>query len=163
VGTGVIGVVTTLQAWQAGQWWFAVGAARTDVAMASTMEAPFLKVHGDDGVQVIVCMGAPVFIVQGLGFCLDNAVNSISSNVRGVTAVYFVMRLNTFGSLGTLILERPQCVGNIRGLWHLVDVDMDIQGGLGDVSLEGARKVGVEGIDLGIFGQEVGGDDVGMG
>ena len=71
-------------------------------------------------------MGASVFIVQGIGFCLDNVVNSISPNVRGVTAVYFVMRLNTFGSLGALILEQPQCAGNIRRSWCLVDIDVDI-------------------------------------
>ena len=77
--------------------------------------------------------------------------------------MYFVTRLNTFRSLGTLILEWPQCAGNIRGSWCLVDVDTDVQGGLGDVYLEGVRKAGIEGIDLGILSQEVGGDDVSVG
>jgi len=40
---------------------------------------------------------------------------------------------------------------------------MDIQGGLGDVSLEGACDTGIVGVDLGIFGQEVSGENVGMG
>jgi len=83
VDAGVTGMVTSLQVWQG---WFAVGAACMDVAVASTTEAPFLEIHGDDGVQVIVCIGAPVFIVQGISFSLDNAVNSVSPNVRGVTA-----------------------------------------------------------------------------
>ena len=45
----------------------------------------------------------------------------------------------------------------------MVDVDMDVQGGLGNVSLEGVRKAGIVGVDLGIFGQEISRDDVGVG
>ena len=161
---GVTSVVTSLQVGQAGQWWFDVWAVRTDVAMASTVEAPFLKIYGDDGARAIAHMGTSVFIIQDISLCLDNMVNSVSPNVRGVTAVYFIAGLNTFGSLGILILEWPQCTGNIRGSWLLaVDVDMDVQGRLGDISLEGACKAGVEGVDLGVFGQEVSRDDVGMG
>jgi len=40
---------------------------------------------------------------------------------------------------------------------------MDIQGGLGNVSLEGACNAGIVGVNLGIFGQEVGGENVGVG
>ena len=43
------------------------------------------------------------------------------------------------------------------------NIDADVQGGLGDVFLEGVRKAGVVGVNLGIFGQKVGGDDVRMG
>jgi len=51
-----------------GQCWFAAGAACVDVAVTSTAEAPFLEVYWDDGAQVIVRMGTPVFIFQGIGF-----------------------------------------------------------------------------------------------
>ena len=40
---------------------------------------------------------------------------------------------------------------------------MDVQGGLDDVSLEGAYKAGIVYVDLGVFGQEVGRDNVGVG
>ena len=74
------------------------------------------------------------------------------------------MRFSTFGNLIATIRGWPQYTGNIRGSQHLVvDIDADIQDGLGDVSLEGACKAGVVGVDLGVFGQEVGGDDVSMG
>ena len=33
----------------------------------------------------------------------------------------------------------------------VVDINIDVQGGLDDVSLEGARKAGVEGVDLGVL------------
>jgi hypothetical protein len=132
--------------------------------MASTVEAPFLEVHGDKGAQAIVRMGMPVFVIQGISFGLDNAVNSAFPNVRGVTAQYFSARFSTFGNLFALVLEWPQCTRTIRGSWRLVvDVDMDVQDGLGDVFLEGAHKAGVEGIDLGVLSQEVGRDDVRMG
>ena len=63
-----------------------MGAVYADVAMAFTVEAPFLKVYGDDGARAIARVGTPVFIIQGIGFGLDNTVNRISPNVRGVTA-----------------------------------------------------------------------------
>jgi len=44
-----------------------------------------------------------------------------------------------------------------------VDIDVDVQGGLGDVSFEGVHKAGIAGVDLGILSQEVSRDDVGMG
>ena len=97
-------MVTSLQVWQG---WFATGAACADVAMASIAEAPFLKIYGDDGAQTIVHMGAPVFIFQGIGFGLDNAVNSVSPNVRGVTALYYLVRFFTFGNLVAAIREWP--------------------------------------------------------
>ena len=119
-----------------------------DVAMASTAKAPSLKVHGDDGAQAIVHVGASVFIVQGISFGLNNTVNIVSPNVRRVTAQYSLIRFSTFGNLSAFILEWPQCTGNIRGLRLLVvDIDVDIQGRLGDVSLEGVCKVGVVGIE----------------
>ena len=40
---------------------------------------------------------------------------------------------------------------------------MDVQDRLGDVFLDRAHKAGVVHVDLGVFGQEVGRDDVGMG
>ena len=162
-GAGVTDAITSLQVGQAGQQWFAVRAVRADVAMASTAEVPFLKVHRDDRAGAVVHMGAVVFIFQGIGFGLDNMVNSVFPNVRGVTAQYFLMSFFTFGKLGAFILEWPQCVGNIRGLQHSVDIDADVQGGLGDVFLKGVCKMGIVGVDLGIFGQEVSRDDVGMG
>jgi len=66
----------------------------------------------------------------------------------GVTARYVSVRFFTFGNLVAMVGEPLECLGNIRGLWLLaVDVDVDIQGRLGDVSLEGVRKVGVVGIE----------------
>ena len=73
------------------------------------------------------------------------------------------MRFCTFGNLVAAIRGWPQCIGNIRGSRHLVDIDMDVQDGLGDIFLEEACKAGIVGIDLGVLSQEVSGDDVGMG
>jgi len=84
-----------------------VGAAYVDMAMASIAEAPFLKVHGDDGVRAIAHMGTPVFIIQGIGFGLDSVVNSIFPNVRGVTAQYYLVRFFTFRNLVAVIREWP--------------------------------------------------------
>jgi len=78
-----MGTVTSLQV---GQWQFAVGAACADVAMASTAEAPFLEVEWDDGAQALARVGTPVFVVQGIGFGLDNMVNSVSPRGSRVTA-----------------------------------------------------------------------------
>ena len=111
MGIGVTDVVTSSQARQG---WFAAGAAHADVAMASTVKAPFLKVHGDDRTWAIACMGAPVFVIQGIGFGLDNMVNYVSPNVRGVTAQYYLTRFFTFRNLIASIREWPQCIRNIR-------------------------------------------------
>jgi hypothetical protein len=46
-------------------------------------------------------MGASV----DLGFGLDNAVNSISPNIRGVRTRYYLMRFNTFGNLVAAIRD----------------------------------------------------------
>jgi len=97
-------MVTSLQA---GQCWFAARAVCTDVAVASTAKAPFLEVHGDDRAWVIVCIGAPVFIFQGISFGLDNAFNSVSPNVRGVTTQYYLARFFTFGNLFAVKREWP--------------------------------------------------------
>ena len=68
-------------------------------------------------------------------------------------------KINTFGILAALILFSVQ-VGNNGGSRCSADIDADVLDGLGDVSLEGARKAGVMGVDLGVLGQEVGADDV---
>jgi len=61
--------------------------------------------YGDDGARVrmraIARMGASV----DLGFGLDNAVNSISPNIREVRTRYYLMRFNTFGNLVAAIRD----------------------------------------------------------
>ena len=68
-------------------------------------------------------------------------------------------KIYTFGILAALILFSVR-VGDNGGSRRSADIDADVLGGLGDVSLEGARKAGVMGVDLGILGQEVSADDV---
>ena len=94
MGAGVTRAVSSLQA---GQWGVAARALRADVAVASTAKASPMQVHGDDGAWAwaIACMGVLVF----LGFGLDNAVNSVSPNIRGVRAKHYLMRFSTFGNL----------------------------------------------------------------
>ena len=81
-GIAGAGVTRAVFSSQARQWRVASRAVRADVAMASTMEAPSMQVHRDDGVWAwaIAHIGASV----DLGFGLNNAVNSISPNIRGV-------------------------------------------------------------------------------
>jgi len=57
-----------------------------DVAMASTVEAPFLEVVLNDGAWAIAHVGMPVFLVQGVGFGLDDTVNSVSPRGSGAMA-----------------------------------------------------------------------------
>ena len=71
-------------------------------------------------------------------------------------------KINTFGIFAILILFSA-CILDNWGLWRSVDIDADVLGGLGDVSLEGACKAGLVGVDLGVLGQEIGADDVLMG
>ena len=69
------------------------------------------------------------------------------------------MKINTFGILATLILFSVRVGDNWESRCS-VDIDVDILGGLGDVSSEGACKADVMGVDLGVLGQEVSADDV---
>ena len=52
---------------------------------------------------------------------------------------------------------------DIRGSQRSDDIDADVQGRLGDVSLEGAHNVGVVGVNLDVFGQEFSGENVCVG
>jgi len=67
------------------------------MAVASTAKASPMQVHGEDRVRAwaIAHMGASVF----LGFSLDNMVNSVIPNIRGMRARYYFTRFSTFGNL----------------------------------------------------------------
>jgi len=99
-GAGVLRAVSFLQVWQ---WGVAARAARMDVAMASTMEAPSIEVYGDDWARVwmwaIACMGTSFFL--SLGF--DDIVNGLFPKVRGVKTQCYLTRFSTFGNLVTSI------------------------------------------------------------
>jgi len=128
------------------------------------MEAPSLQVQGDDGAWTWARHGAcDLSVVHGIGLSLDGAVDCVFPNICGVSAMESVAKINTFGIFTTLILELSACISDNWGSRRLADIDVDVLGGLGDVSSEGARKAGVMGVDLGVLGQEVGTDDVLMG
>jgi len=80
-----------------------VRAACTDVAMASTAKASPIQIHGDDGAWAWAI--ARIGVSVNLGFSLDNAVNSVSPNIRGVRTRYYLTRFSTFGNLVTAVRD----------------------------------------------------------
>jgi len=163
-GIAGAGVLRTGSFLQARQGSLAVRASGADVAIASAMEALPLQVQGDDEARAWMGHGMCDWgVVHGIGFSLDSGVDCIFPDVCRVSAMEPMAKINTFGIFTTLILKLFACVGDNWGSRHSADIDVDVIGGLGDVSSEGACKAGVMGVYLGVLGQEVGADDVLMG
>jgi len=102
-------------------------------------------------------------IIHGISLSLDGAVDCVFPNICGVSAMDSKAKISTFRIFTTLILE---CFANPEDNWgsqRSGNIDMDVLSGLGDVSLEGAHKVGIVDVDLGILGQEVSRNEVHIG
>jgi len=136
------------------RWAIAVWAGGMNVAMASTVKALPGEALWNEKTWMVEAMFLRIeLFFEFVSFGLDDTVNSILPRSGGVM-IYFIRHGHCW----------PVLVAVVRGSQLLaVDVDMDIQVGLGDVSFEGACEMGVVGIDLGILSQEVGRENVGVG